>query len=67
MMSLIASDFFAKSPVLVFPIVALILFVTVWTAVTMRTLFRKSQSYERIARLPLDDARLGSDTEADHG
>jgi cbb3-type cytochrome oxidase subunit 3 len=57
MLSALASDFFAASPLLVLPVIALILFLAAFTAVTWRALRKKPAELEPIARLPLDDDR----------
>ncbi|MFW5876010.1 MAG: hypothetical protein ACOCXM_04680 [Myxococcota bacterium] len=55
MISWFASDFFARSPVLLFPVVALALFVTVFMLVSLRTLLWKRQDLEAVSRLPLEE------------
>lgn len=53
-MRLIAMSFFANSPLLALPLIALAIFVLVFLSVTLRALFTKASSYEAIARLPLE-------------
>lgn len=55
MISWFASDFFARSPVLIFPVVALGIFATVFTLVSLRALLRRSSELEALSRLPLED------------
>ncbi|MFN7950164.1 MAG: hypothetical protein U0610_00410 [bacterium] len=54
MLSLLASDHFAKSPFLSFAILALLIFMTVFAVVTIRTLFTRPAELEVVARLPLE-------------
>jgi len=60
MLSLIASDFFQKSPMLVFPLLALALFMLVFFVVTVRTVLTNKSRYESVARLPLENQSSGS-------
>ena len=55
MLSVLASDFFAASPLLVLPVMALVLFLGAFTAVTWRAMRKKPAELEPIARLPLGD------------
>lgn len=55
MLSALASDFFAASPLLLLPVIALLLFLAAFTAVTWRALRKKPAELENIARLPLGD------------
>jgi hypothetical protein len=55
MLSALASDFFAASPLMVLPILALLLFLCVFTMATWRALRRKPAELEPLARLPLGD------------
>lgn len=55
MISWFASDFFARSPVLLFPVVALALFITVFMLVSLRALLWKRQDLEAVSRLPLEE------------
>ncbi len=54
MLSLLASEHFAKSPFLSFAIAALVIFMTVFAAVSIRTLFTRPVELEAVARLPLE-------------
>ncbi len=53
MLGWFAGDFFARSPVLVYPIIALAIFMTVFITVSLRALFRPKSELERLAALPL--------------
>jgi hypothetical protein len=55
MLGWFASDFFARSPVLVYPIIALAIFMTVFVTVSLRALFRPKSELERLAALPLTE------------
>ncbi len=54
MLSLVAMDFFQKSPLLAFPLVALALFMLVFFVITVRTVLTQKTRYEGVARLPLE-------------
>ncbi len=62
MLRLISADYFARSPLLALPVVALFLFVLVFTLVTLRALFSRHEDVARMAELPFDDAE-----EKEHG
>ena len=62
MLSALASEFFAASPLMVLPVLALLLFVCVFTAATWRTVRRKPSELEPIARLPLGDDDIMTET-----
>jgi hypothetical protein len=53
--SWLASDFFARSPMLLFPVAGLFLFMTAFAVVSARALLRKRDHLDRMARLPLED------------
>lgn len=55
MISWFAGDFFARSPVLLFPLVALALFVSVFMLVSLRALLWKKEDLEALSMLPLED------------
>lgn len=48
-------DLFAQSPLLVLPLVAMFLFLTVWVAASIRVMTRSRQEMEAAARIPLED------------
>lgn len=54
MLSFFASDLLEKSPVLVYPIVALLIFVGVFTLVSIRAIRMKKPDVQRLASLPLE-------------
>lgn len=56
MLSQLASDFFARSPLLAWPLFALALFVSVFVAVTARAFLSRRDDIQRLAELPLADA-----------
>lgn len=55
MLSQLSADYFARSPVLAYPIAALGLFLLVFIGVSLRTFFRAQSEIERMAQLPLRD------------
>jgi len=55
MISWMASDFFAQSPVLALPVVALVLFVTVFGAVSLRAALKGKGEIDYLSRLPMAD------------
>ena len=55
MLSLMAEEFFAQSPMLLFPALALVLFLIAFCAVTWRTLRQDRSELDRLAQLPLAD------------
>ena len=52
-MSRLASDFFAQSPALLLPVLALVLFVVVFTVMTVRAMKMNKKTVTRLASLPL--------------
>ena len=58
MLSWIASDFFMRSPVLLYPLVALGLFMTVFIAVSLRAFLGNAERFEALARLPLEKGEV---------
>lgn len=60
MLSLVARDFFGRSPVLALPIAALLLFLVVFVATSLRALLARKQDMARLAALPMDDERGAS-------
>ncbi|MBX3232465.1 MAG: hypothetical protein KIT84_15940 [Labilithrix sp.] len=49
------SELLAKSPLLLLPLAAFVLFLVVFATVLFVTMTRKARSYDPVARLPLDD------------
>ncbi|MDD9939455.1 MAG: hypothetical protein OXU20_00205 [Myxococcales bacterium] len=60
MLSWISTEFFARSPVLVFPLIALGIFMTVFIAAAVRAARTDSERLDELARLPFDDSEVGS-------
>jgi hypothetical protein len=56
MMRQLCSDYFARSPFLMFPMLALGLFVLVFVAVSVRALLARRDDVDRLAALPLSDS-----------
>jgi hypothetical protein len=61
MLSLIAMDFFSKSPVLSMPILALGLFMSAFIAVAVRTALTDKRRIDIMASLPLEDGTPRTD------
>jgi cbb3-type cytochrome oxidase subunit 3 len=60
MLGAMAREFFAASPLLLFPVLALFLFLLAFTVATWRALRQPRAELDPIARLPLtDDAEEG--------
>jgi hypothetical protein len=53
MLSQLCADYFSRSPVLAWPLVALVLFMIVFVAVTVGAMFGRREVMERHAALPL--------------
>ncbi len=49
-------QFFVHSPVLALPVLAMVIFMAVFAAVSWRTLRRKGDEFDQTARLPMADA-----------
>lgn len=56
MMRLLTAEFFQRSPLLIFPLVALIIFFVVYVGIALRTYTRKKDHFDPMARLPLDES-----------
>ena len=56
MLSYMAKTFFSESPVLAYPIFALLLFLLAFLFIAIRVWRSNPAELERLARLPLDDA-----------
>jgi hypothetical protein len=54
-MKWIVSDFFMRSPALLGPIIALLLFLVVFTAIAIRAFRIKQSTHDQMARLPLSE------------
>ena len=66
MLSQLAAEYFARSPVLAFPIVALGLFLLVFVGVSVRAITRSQRDIESLAALPLQDS-VGTKEGSHHG
>jgi hypothetical protein len=51
------AQLFLKSPLLILPLVALALFVGVFTAVCLRLWWLGAPAFDEVSRLPLDEGR----------
>jgi hypothetical protein len=60
MLSAFSADYFARSPLLVFPVIALGLFMVVFVAVTARALLTRKSELAHMANLPLEDSEVSS-------
>jgi hypothetical protein len=49
------TELLAKSPLLVLPLFAFVLFLAVFLTVLFVTMSRRARAYDPIARLPIDD------------
>lgn len=65
-MSEMVRELFMGNPAVIGPVIALVLFVTVFTIAAVRAMKAEHTELERIARLPLDE-EAESCTEARHG
>jgi len=54
-MSRFASEFFAHSPALLYPVIALIVFVTVFLVVVIRVVRMNASEADYCARIPLEE------------
>ena len=61
MLSMMAKNFFSESPLLMFPIAALLIFIAVFTVVTIKVLRTDKESLQTVAGLPLADDMFGAD------
>ena len=62
MISWMASDYFSQSPVLALPVAALLLFMTLFTVMSVRALRLSSDEVKGLADLPMadDTSRIAS-------
>jgi len=67
MLSFTAMAYFAKSPMLIFPLLALVLFLVVFVWIAVRTYRADRTAYDTVSRLPLEDARNDERQEVRHG
>lgn len=55
MLRQLSADFFARSPVLAWPVVALAIFFSVFLIVSLRALIGRKDEMQRLSELPLQD------------
>ncbi len=55
-MSRFAVEFFAQSPVLILPLLALLVFIGIFVFFTVQAFRMKNTDVERFSRLPLEDS-----------
>lgn len=60
MLSWLASDFFARSPVLAYPLVALFVFFAVFAGASLKAVLTRRSEIDRLARLPFSDDTTSS-------
>ena len=60
MLSLMAGSFFERSPMLIFPLIALCLFIAVFCAILWRTVRTSRAELDRAAHMPLADSPIGA-------
>jgi hypothetical protein len=58
MLSQLASEFFARSPLLAWPVFALGIFLCVFVSVSVRALCSRREDLQRLAALPIDDSEV---------
>ena len=58
MLRQLSADYFARSPVLAYPVLALAIFLIVFIVVSVRALRSRREDVERMAALPLSDAEV---------
>jgi cbb3-type cytochrome oxidase subunit 3 len=54
-MRALASEFFARSPVMSGPLLAIALFFTVFVGVALWVMWTKREAFDALARMPLDE------------
>ncbi len=55
MLSLMAKEFFATSPLMIFPVAALLIFLATFTVLAVRAITRPKEQIDEMARMPLED------------
>ena len=53
----IATDFFARSPVMTLPVIAMLLFMAVFVASAIRAFRTARDTHDELAKLPLEEDR----------
>ncbi|MEY4509826.1 MAG: hypothetical protein RLZZ450_1948 [Pseudomonadota bacterium] len=56
-MGFMAMDYFRQSPLLAMPVIALVIFMLVFLAVSLRALLTQKSSWDAAARLPLSEGQ----------
>ncbi|MCP4447440.1 MAG: hypothetical protein GY811_19175 [Myxococcales bacterium] len=64
---MMAKGFFTESPLIFYPVLALVLFLVTFTFITIRTLRSSNESLQHVAGLPLIDEPIVHVHEKDHG
>ncbi len=54
MIGWMAKEFFLRSPVLMLPVIALVIFMVAFVGITLRTLRARKQDMGRLAQLPFE-------------
>jgi hypothetical protein len=57
MMRAMSAEFFSRSPLLIFPLIALGIFMAVFLCITARTLLTRRDELQRMAELPLTEEK----------
>jgi hypothetical protein len=58
MLGQFSADYFARSPLLAYPVIALAIFLVVFVVVSVRALRSRPEEVERMAALPLSDSEV---------
>ena len=58
MLRQLSADYFARSPMLEYPVIALAIFLVVFIVVSVRALRSRREDVERMAALPLSDSEV---------
>jgi hypothetical protein len=62
MLSFMASEYFQRSPMLFYPLLALALFMAVFFIITLRAVLTGGARYQALARLPLEEVDTRKET-----
>ena len=62
-MGFMAMDYFRQSPLLAMPVIALVIFMLVFLAVSLRALLTQKSRWDAAAQLPLSDGRRADERE----
>ena len=58
MLRQLSADYFARSPLLIYPVLALAIFMAVFLLVSVRALRARREEIDRMASLPLSDSEV---------